>query len=651
MRFWRRCAVAWLLAVAGTCCVYAGAQGHKALQVKLETPLDTRPTQTGARVAASAVAPWADGGCSLKAGNSVTGHVLAVQSMKASGREANLAVAFDAADCNGQHGVPLSLLAVALVHVEPTEPERQAEFYPGLFGRGGRVYTGIGLITEGRKAVPSGPKSVESGQVVGLKKVTLDIGGGPQGSSVLRSTSREISLDTQAEFVLTVRSAETETRSDDAASAGKESTGSVASATLTALPVSVPEEPDTTAVCDGDCTAADAVGAPPMAAGASHVTALLPFGYSLRTHLRTEFDQDTTVTYLSARQVLVTFDAHRLRIRVPGVWPDVERRSIRAVLLDGATGAVQRVLDWTVEGEGQYLWPAGPGRVVVHLPGVLQVFGVDLNPGPRVSADGEVRWVASSPSGDELAFGVIRERHTREIHNFIRDRTGRDPEEDLEVRLVDQSGALRFTRQATSEMQAPVLLDGNKELVLRYERGRRWTIRESSNGRDARTIVTVSSSCEPSVSTLHQDDLFVVGCDGRDHWYRVIRNSGRTMLLGRSSPFQIEERAVGSGTSSYAIRVVRSKVPLTGIAYAARDLAEEQVSVYGTANHRQLLVVKIDSFPEASRNFALSSAGDQLVVLTRSDVQFYTVEGSSPAPAGVGQHGASSATSDAAFRQ
>ncbi len=625
--------VAACLAVSGICLAPLRAQAP--LQARLAAPLESRRALVGAPVVASVMVPWATAGCTLKAGSTVTGHVTAVQSLKQSQREASLALSFDKADCNGLHEVPISLLLVAVVRVEEPEAERQASYYPGLFstGNGGPhggaahsagVYVGVGVTTGGGPARkgPSGPASIESGQVIGLKRLELGVGTGPGGASVLFSSSRDFSLDTHVELVLTAQAPSADGHTEVAEARRNE----------TALPLAVPPPPpppDISEICAArDCNVADLAGEP-LAAGAALAAPLGRFGYSLRTYLRQNFDQDTTVSYLSPQQVLVTFDTHRLRSRSPGVWPERERRPLRAVLLNAQTSAVERVVDWTVDGAGPYLWPAGTGRVAVHMGGALQVLGPDLEPTVRVPVEGDLHWVASSPSGDEIAFALLRERHTRETHAFLRNQTGLEPQEDTEVRLIDRSGAVRLVRPATSEMKPPILTDGGREIVVRPERHGRWQLREQteSSGKDARTVATVNSGCEPEVTALFEDALFVVGCNQTNRWYRVIRSSGKTLLLGRDSPVQIEPGAIGSEAGVYAVRVVRTKQPLGGMSFRTKDLNDEQVGVYRMEDGKRILLARTDSFPEASRNFALSPDGHQLALLTRSEVRFYGVDG------------------------
>ena len=638
------------------------------LQARLEVPLETRRATVGMRVVASALAPWTSGDCRLQVGSTISGHVVAVQSLKESQRESRLAAVFDRANCGGGRDVPVSLLLIGVVRVEETDAERDAKNNPGMIrseeltamgavGGGGRGYTGAGARGGARKGEDGKPAVVEAGQVIGVKTVTLGIGEGPDGASVLHSGSRDFSLDTRVTLILQP----VERKRPGAAM--ERAAVEPAAVQPAAPPPAPPPPPDPTEVCAAsDCNVADPGGAGAVMSGASRATSLLRFGYNPRSFSRREFDGETTVSYLSPGQVLVTFDPHRLRSRSPGVWPEVERRPIRAMLVSAGTGAVERVVDWTVEGNGPYLWPAGPGRVLVHTGGALEVLGPDLKPGLRIPIDANLQWVTSSPSGDAIAFAVLRERHTRETHAFIHDRTGIEPEEDIELREVDSHGAVHLTRSTTSRMRAPVLTDGGGEITMRHERGDRWLLREEAGATaqeardntqggsrdnspggsrddthsDPQTIAVIHSSCDPRLTPLNGDAVFAVGCDDADRWYRVLRRSGHPVLLGRNSPLQIEQGATGESAGVYAVRVVRTRSPVANVQHEAKDLAEERVAVYRLADGKQLLLASTRSFPEAHQNFALSPDGRQVAVLTGSEVTFYVVGGGAGAGAGAG---------------
>ena len=273
------------------------------------------------------------------------------------------------------------------------------------------------------------------------------------------------------------------------------------------------QPPDATEICAaGECSAAgDLAGLSTFTSAAAVSVPIERLGYRPRRYPRMSgFDHETTINYLSPDQILVTFDSHRLRSRHGDPWPVVEHRTVRAVLLNGKTGAVERVLEWVVDGTGQYLWPAGPGRVLVHIGGTLREFGPDLKLERSLPAPGDLLWVAMSPSGHQIALGLLHERHTQEVHERIANLSSLRPEEDVELRLYDRNGRLVLTGPSTSETLAPVLTEAGGELTVQRDGGQ-WRIEEQTH-ETRHTVATVRSTCAPNVSSTSPTMLFVQGC-------------------------------------------------------------------------------------------------------------------------------------------
>jgi hypothetical protein len=64
---------------------------------------------------------------------------------------------------------------------------------------------------------------------------------------------------------------------------------------------------------------------------------------------------------------------------------------IRAVVVDLATMKVKQTVDWWVHDANQYLWPAGPSRVLVHVGRELRMYGSQLKQEQSLALNG---WLA-----------------------------------------------------------------------------------------------------------------------------------------------------------------------------------------------------------------------------------------------------------------
>jgi len=66
--------------------------------------------------------------------------------------------------------------------------------------------------------------------------------------------------------------------------------------------------------------------------------------------------------------------------------------------------------------------------MLAHVGSELRVYGEGLKIHDRVSIDGPLAFVRVTPDGNFVAIGVIRERHTPELHAQLSESLGSDPE-------------------------------------------------------------------------------------------------------------------------------------------------------------------------------------------------------------------------------
>ncbi len=608
------------------------------LQTRLDVSLDTLRLRPGAPILASVLVPWSGPDCVLKVGATVYGQVTEVSSKHKGQHESSLKVLFDRADCNGERAVPITLVLFAVINSND-DPTGQQAYSSQLFGAtslhpitqsaanktlpvdNSVLINNIVMAADAAHALdPHVPNSVKAGQVIDAGKVTLDVGTGPELPSVLRSEKQDFAINRKAELVLV---ASLQPKPHQPALARREEV--VASIPVKKADPKTPLLPDVTEVCAaGECSELhDPVQG---VEGALRSIPIANLGYRPRHHVQmSEFDRDSSISYLTPQQILVTFDLHRLRSRLADTWPITVHRQVRAVLLDAKTGKVQRVSDWNVDGSGQYLWSAGPGRVLVHMGGALHIFGPNLLSEAVLPARGDLLWVSVSPAGRRIALAMVNERHTREVHEQIASLTSVAPEEDIEVRVFDRNGELLLSHADSSDVRTPVLTDSGGEIVLRRERDQRWQILEQV-AETKHVVATVNSSCAPSISATSNDAFFVVGCASGGRWYRVIRKNGRTLMKVPPSDQEIEQRALANGDSIFAVRVVDlTNAPSAQFLYSTTSLHDERISVHRSSDGHEMMLARVKSFPQTRSSFALSTDERQLALLTEDDVVIYQI--------------------------
>ncbi|MGI8770748.1 MAG: hypothetical protein ACR2JE_04880 [Acidobacteriaceae bacterium] len=143
-----------------------------------------------------------------------------------------------------------------------------------------------------------------------------------------------------------------------------------------------------------------------------------------------------------------------------------------------------------------------------------------------------------------------------------------------------------------------------------------------------RCITTVSSACNPGVTTLPPDLLFVTGCvaDQTGFWYRVVRPDGATLLKGSGTNAQML-MYVGAPSSgkAFAVGVAQADDPVSfnGPGLQPSALNSLAVSVYRSQDGRRIFATRTPSRSVTRRSFALSDSGTHLAILSGDTVHLY----------------------------
>jgi len=622
------------------------------LQVDLLAPVDAGKIALGAPVLAKARVDWNNPDCHLRVGSVVVGHIVAIEKRSKQNKGSSLTIAFDHADCDG-HLSPFQFTLFAIIaapEVDEGIPMRDTSTGLGSASTAPHVGGG-GATTSTRNAAPAiaskddmslngkfdddkTPKVILAGQVIGLKKVTLSVGTGLEGASVLTSLKDNIRLEGATQLVLMPQRAIVPT---PAPSVAENSPPSNLTATATPppppepkpapIPPPPPPEIDETSICTAPCSlvpsSADAV-----AVHASRTLSASVFGYVPHDSREfTAFDFQSTLTYLDAKNLLFTYDPHKLRQRFPAGVRTESMRTVRAVLLDPSTLKVKKILDWQVQGERQFIWHAAPGQILVHLGHHLRLLNADLTVLRDIAVPGQLSFVSVSPSGTYLAIGILHERHTPVLHDLLAEELHIEPEEDVDIQLLDQTFKLLLTTRESSSLPAPVLSDDGEIRVNSTGRNR-WRIREYRWDRSTRNVATITSECRPDLAAPLPGSVFLVGCNGSplQNWYRLIRLDGHPILNGHGASDEIEQSSGSSNQDDLAVRIVRAHFSKSrGDTFKKQDLKEQEVSVYRARDGKRLFFSINPDVSLAEQSFALSPDGAHLAVLAGVNIALYPI--------------------------
>lgn len=625
----------WLL--YALCSAADPATDRTPIQAELVRSIEAGRVQVGDPIYAKVDLPWNNSACKLREGAILKGRIVTqTPRSKAVGTSA-LALLFDSGQCGGRDMKPLPLTVAALL---APDPNRGSSLFGGQENQPLNEAVGLSLgegygggmrslqaaaqtvILEPSRNKP--PQLVMPGQVIGLGDVKLAVGSGPDGSSVLTSGKHNLRLESGSRLVLVAS-----VTAQVAPSSPADSSHDTASASPN--PSSDSEAADDAEVCvPPACNLALSASQPDTNSKTADFTLPVgPLGFTASAdQAMYDLDHAYTVSYVSSNRLLFTFNPHVLVPRATADMPLPKLHQVRAVLIDLSTMKVLRTVDWRIHDARQYLWPMGTDHVLVHVGGELRLYDLNLKVEQKLSLNGPLAFVAVAPSGSFLAAGIVHERHTEAIHRELRDAEDREPEEDVDVKVLDSNFHLLASVMRSSRDVPPVLSNGG-EIRIPMIGKNRWRIAEYTWTGQRRILTQVSSTCRPEAASVPPNLLFLTGCDrlGNGKWFRMLRPDGKLVLKGESQSTEKGHTASGTeGSHFFAVGMDElTKAMDDSSPFHSSDLRSMHVSVYRVENGKKVTSVTVADPLPTVQTFALSPDSRHLAILESEEIVFYSL--------------------------
>ena len=639
-----------LLALVPLCHGGAPTPTRTPIQAVLLKAVEAGHVNIGDPIYAKVELAWGDSNCKLREGAILKGRIIGQTARTKVVKSSEISLLFDSGQCGGRDMKPLPLIVASVLAPDPTwgtslygnEQGRSLTEAPGLSLGGGTSPMSLGagggsnmrsmldaaatVLLEPPTNKP--PQLVMPGQVVGLGDMKLGVGKGPEGSSVLSSEKHNLRLDSGSRLVL-VPNVNVSTAA--APPSAPDSSGNPGPA-VSAPPANTEAEDDAAADACLPPACSVALGETQPEASTTAADFTLPvrqLGFSIPPDREMyDLDHNVAISYLGPNKLLFTFNPHSL---VPRTGSDAglpKLHMVRAVLIDVQTRKVIRTVDWRVHDARQYLWSLGRDTVLVHAGGELRVYGPDLKVQQKLVLNGPLAFARVAPSGGYVAVGTIRERHSEAIHNELAEAEGREPEEDVEVRVLDANFQVLTTVQRSSRDVPPVLSEGGEIRVPTIGKNR-WRIAEYTWTGQKRVLKQVSSTCRPEVSSLPPNLLFVTGCDrmADGKWYRILRPDGKPVLRGDSPSNEQGQNANGVvGSSLFAVGITElTKALDPSSPFHTSDLKNLHVNVYQVENGKKVTGWTIPGPLPTVQTFALSPDNRHVAIVENDQIVFYAL--------------------------
>ena len=633
------------------------------VQAEFLTNLDVRHLATGKTTFALVTQDWNGPDCVLRKGAVLEGTV--EESIPRVGRsQSKLALSFRRAQCNGPEMQPIDLVLTVIAQA-PADWSRvpNAQFNMTMEMPTPRVIApSYGVSVSAPSLTQTSPttgltsstndyafsrmalaqlqlsaidhhfparKNILPGDVLDMKGLHLDIGTGPNRSSVISSKSRDVIL---AEFtqILLVPPGRAFVSPPTRAAAGivpqRAGDASAAQPAVVTPAMPPPREID---ICAAPGCAVDLpVTAQELRNQSTSSLATRVLGFTRRANrIQAAFDDEESLAWLGPGQLLFAFNPHQPVLRKRSDQA-LTARTVRAALLDTATRNLIRAVDWQISDSHRYLWQLDGDRILVHVGNELRVYSAGLEMERSVPLAGPLVFVRIAPGGGLLAIATLRERHSADLHAKLRNELGREPEEDVDVAILNDSFNTVAQVSTLSNLMAPTLLDEG-QVRLQTEPGQWYRLAMSTWANQRSALARFHSFCLPDVTSIAPDLLFLVTCSGAegDIEYSVLSHEGKLLLRGASDPHELGHEAIGSRSSRrFAMKIVHAERSIfANTNFRNSELESEEVRVYRAEDGKRLLAVRVKEPPASHGGYALSPDGSQLAVLSGSEIQFFAV--------------------------
>jgi hypothetical protein len=648
-------AAALALCASGSSADTIPTQAVAPVYAELLADLHSHKLAAGATVFARVTADWHGTGCALRSGAILEAHVISVVPYAKPEKISQVGLAFTRAQCSGREMGSFPLL-LAAVEAPPHDldlgilSDPVPNPTPASFGAPVSASAGFGLISNqqsmhldtrldfNKPTYQFQNQAVRVGEVSGIHGLKLSVGTDPESGSVLSLKGHDLLVEKHSLFLLIPAQGPPPPTSAGSKTAQPEhSTASVATAVApetevaTVAPVPIKPPVEEVELCEPpQCNVALPAGDAVDASKPDATISIQQLGYSSRPQkFMTSFENDEAVAWLGPRELLVAFNPHILATRHALGPSGMTVRVIRAALIDTATHRVTRTVDWELPDDSEYLWPLAEGAVLVHVASELRIYGENLQVLKRMPLDGPLSFVRVTPNSKFIVVGIVHERHSPELHAFLKQSLGTDPEEDVSVLVLNRDLGTIAQSTSHSGMLPPTLLNEGQARLVALP-GRHYLVSLLTWDNNASTLAHFDSGCTPNFTSFSPDLIFVVGCNTRNpdlSEYRVLRSNGKLALKGAPTLNGCGHAASGSANDeAFVVKTVQSARPLpVGAPFSESILDSEELTVYRADDDKRLFGVRVGS-PSSSRDgYALSPDGSQLAVLARGQISLYSM--------------------------
>jgi hypothetical protein len=335
--------------------------------------------------------------------------------------------------------------------------------------------------------------------------------------------------------------------------------------------------------------------------------------------------------FLDHDHLLFTFRPQGLMKRTPGDEDGDEDQDIRAVVLEIATGKVERKVEWRMHDRSRYMWPLAEGKFLIRMRNELFVTDSSLELEPYLKFSTTLRAVQVSP--DRKLLALETDAHVEEQPEMSGEESKPIPVKKINILIVEARSNVAL---AKSEVRSPItlpLVPGALLDALEGNKAGMWAIRDVSFKGESKVVGEVKSSCQPTLTPVSAQVVLVIGCfQGLGDQQAVgLSMDGRALWQQRwESRYIWPTMDFAENGSRFAYATLDTGHPIgTMTPFDSGDVRGQLVGVFDTVTGKSELVKDASPVMSAGQNYALSADGTRFAILREGAIEIYDLP---PAP-------------------
>jgi len=351
-----------------------------------------------------------------------------------------------------------------------------------------------------------------------------------------------------------------------------------------------------------------------------------------------EDNENVSLNFVDAEHVLLTFNPKKMVKRLPGCPPEHDDRLVHAAVLEVPSGKVVREADWYLHDHRRYLWPLGPGKVLLRRLNSLYSVDANLRETLLLSLPRDLLWVSVTPDGSQIVVETAKDANAVAVKES-KPNSSKAPGKPEPKYLIEFLDAKTLAPQRAIPAKELVKLEeSSMGYVDLLRKNHLWLIRFGPTPGQRHNVARARSQTVPSVVYSSDNVLLIGRCPSAvcDYSVTAFTVTGHRLWRQHWNQYRgFPAVARSEDSSRFGISTLRVAAPASSAVEPDDDAAGEpddavrqdgfrqDIQIFETASGNPVLSVQASPAVLSGQNFSLSPDGRRLAALHGASLELF----------------------------